>query len=189
MYKVNPACVWQVLIIFCFCPSHVLGEEIDNLVKTGKAIINDYANHLQKDYGNAFHQKNSVISDICKKNVQPPVINGWQIRRISLSTLNKINAPDAIDTRILEDFNLKLAEGWGLERLAYYKLDETENFKQFRYYKAFQYEQRCLSCHVNKEGNKLLTPGLGAYVIVKIIDQPVPGQLQENKKFTLPAYK
>ena len=179
MYKINPACFWQVLIMLYFCPSHVPAEEIDSLVKTGKAMINDYANHLQKDYDNAFHlQKNSVISDICKKNAQPLTINGWQIRRISLSTLNKINAPD---------FNVKQTAGWGLEQLAYYKLDETENYKQFRYYKALQYEQRCLSCH-NNTGDDLLNPGLGAYVTIKIIDQSVPEPSQVYKEFPLPVY-
>jgi len=190
MYKIKPACFWQVLILLYIYPSHLLAEDIDNLVLTGKTIINSYADQLHDEYENTFHQgKLNKVSEVCKNNASTLTINGWQIRRISLSSLNKINDPDAVDTRILEDFNLKHAAGWNPERLAYYKLDETENYQQFRYYKAFQYEQRCLSCHGKNEGDDLLKSTLGAYVTRKIIDQAVSETSSKNKEFPLPVYQ
>ena len=189
MYKISPACFWQVLILFYICPSISPAEDIDNLVQTGKAIINSYANRLQDEYGSTFHQgKYAWVGDVCKKNTPTLTINGWQIKRISLSTINQINDTDAVDTRILEDFKLKYDAGWSLERLAYYKLDETENYKQFRYYKAFEYEQRCLSCHGNNEGDNFLKPDLGAYAIIKIVDQAVSEPSHTFRESPLPAY-
>ena len=154
MYKISPACFWQVLILFYICPSISPAEDIDNLVQTGKAIINSYANRLQDEYGSTFHQgKYARVGDVCKKNTPTLTINGWQIKRISLSTINQINDTDAVDTRILEDFKLKYDAGWSLERLAYYKLDETENYKQFRYYKLtgnIQISTKCTTLLVKK---------------------------------------
>ena len=189
MYRINPACIWQVLIVFSICPSPVSGEEIGDLVKTGKILINDYADLLQKEYIQAYELgKNSAISDVCKKNAGPVTLNGWQIRRISLTNLDKNNFPDPVETRILEDFNRKKNEGWNIQRLAYYRQDETEKSRRFRYFKAFQYDGHCMTCHNKKEENGLMKSGLGAYVIGKIINQPAPNTAQTYRESSLPVY-
>lgn len=189
MFRINPACIWQVLIVFSVCPSHVSGEEIDDLVKTGKILINDYADHLLIKYNQAYESgKTSAISDVCKKNAGPVTLNGWQIKRISLTNLDKNNFPDPVETRILEDFNRRKNEGWNIQRLAYYRQDETEKSRQFRYFKAFQYDERCMACHNKKEENGLMKSGLGAYVIGKIINQPASNTAQSHRESSLPAY-
>jgi hypothetical protein len=191
MFKIDYACFGQVIMLFYLYSGHVQAETLNGLTSSGRKIIDDYAGQLRNDYNNAYQLETpGQVSDVCKNNLQPLNINGWKIKRISLRPLDKTNKPDSLEIRVLEDFSLRHAEGWEIERMAYYRLDETANHIQFRYFKAFEYEQRCLTCHGNNVSDDLIITNLGAYALTRsVIEQSGMEPLNSDKDFALPAYK
>lgn len=127
-------------------------DDPHSLSERSREIIQTFASRLQNELQQAMAQGGPVNAiDVCK--VHAPQIaaelstDGWLVRRTSLKVRNPLNAPDEFEREILEDFQQKKADGWAVEKLAYYKMKEYGNTTEFRYMKAIPTQQICLTCH------------------------------------------
>ena len=73
---------------------------------------------------------------------------GWQIARTSLKTRNPVNAPDAWERGVLEQFEARSAAGEDPATIEHHEVVTVEGKPVFRYMKAIPTaEKPCLACH------------------------------------------
>lgn len=78
--------------------------------------------------------------------------HGWKVGRTSLKYRNPKNAPDAWETRVLQDFERRKAAGENPANLEYYEIVKLDGKPAFRYMKALPIPEGapCLACHGQK---------------------------------------
>lgn len=178
-----------LLLIACIYPFQLSAEELDDLVKNSKDIIDSYAVNMQLEYDNAYKQNDPLfVKEVCAKKAKEIAgnfgRNGWSIRRISLDYKNTDNAPDLTEKRILNDFVTKQRKGKNIDELAWYKLSEIANQSEFRYIKAFPLDKRCMECHSG------ISQSMVAYSVKKIeMKNYIPDETKQTSHMPLPEFE
>ena len=112
---------------------------------------------------------------------------GMEVARTSLKVRNELNAPDAWELSVLEQFEQRKAEGEPVKTMEYSETTTHNGNKVFRYMKAIPADDVCLMCHgetigdgLSAEINKLYpndqATGFkkgdirGAFTVVKILE-------------------
>ena len=76
---------------------------------------------------------------------------GWDVARTSLKLRNPDNAPDAWETKVLQQFEERRTKGEGPDTLAYAEIVEEGDEKYFRFMKGIIMppveKMPCLKCH------------------------------------------
>jgi hypothetical protein len=87
----------------------------------------------------------AIAADISKKN-------GWKISRTSLKPRNPNNAPDAWETKVLQDFEKRKTTGEDPTKLEFSETVMDGSKHEFRYMKAIVIGEGapCLACHGSK---------------------------------------
>lgn len=126
--------------------------ELRKLTAESRDIIERFAKSLQRELQAAMEEGGPVHAiEVCK--TEAPAIaeqlstDGWTVKRTSLRVRNPDNAPDLFEHKVLRDFEDKKAEGWSIEELAYYRMDESNGEADFRYMRAIPTQPMCLTCH------------------------------------------
>ena len=91
---------------------------------------------------------NSIAPKIAMKHSEN---SGWDVARTSLKLRNPDNAPDAWETKVLQQFEERRAKGEGPKTLAYAEVVEDGGEKYFRFMKGIVMppleKMPCLKCH------------------------------------------
>jgi len=112
---------------------------------------------------------------------------GMEVARTSLKIRNELNAPDAWELSVLEQFEQRKAKGEPVKTIEYSETTTHNGNKVFRYMKAIPADDVCLMCHgetiadnLSAEINKLYpndrATGFkkgdirGAFTVVKILE-------------------
>jgi septation ring formation regulator EzrA len=112
---------------------------------------------------------------------------GMEVARTSLKIRNELNAPDAWELAVLEQFEQRKSKGEPVKAIEYSEITQHNGNKVFRYMKAIPADDVCLMCHGEKIPDQLsakldqLYPNdqatgfkkgdiRGAFTAVKIID-------------------
>ncbi len=74
--------------------------------------------------------------------------SGWYIKRVSLKNRNRNAVPDAWERKVLEQFDMRQAEGESATKMAYAEVVDGK----FRFMKAQGVEAVCLTCHAEQVG-------------------------------------
>ena len=118
-----------------------------------KLLIQQFASTLKGELVSAIQAGGpSNAVDVCKQKA-PAIAEGlsetssWEVGRTSLKTRNPNNAPDAWETRILEQFEARKANGTPASELSYAAVIEEDGEKRYRYMKAIPTDEVCLACH------------------------------------------
>jgi hypothetical protein len=165
--------LFSAILLCGLYPSYLMANELEELVMDSKKLIANYEFRLQTAYDDAYDLKDpSAIEEVCKKastTFATGLTKGkWRIGRTSLDVLNRDNAPDHVEQNILKNFSDKLNDGAETERLSWYKLTEIANHSEFRYIKAFEMEQRCMSCHKGQSTTSGTQNTFAVYTLKKI---------------------
>lgn len=75
---------------------------------------------------------------------------GIDIGRTSHKLRQPKNAPDAWETKVLEDFQARAASGEKVKDMEYYEVVDGDDGQTFRYMKAIPLGGVCYNCHGNK---------------------------------------
>jgi hypothetical protein len=70
-----------------------------------------------------------------------------EVSRTSLKTRNRLNAPDAWELSVLEQFEQRKSEGESVKTLEYSETVQHNGNQVFRYMKAIPTDDVCLMCH------------------------------------------
>lgn len=91
---------------------------------------------------------NTVAPALAVKHSQS---SGWDVGRTSLKLRNHDNAPDAWETRVLQEFDERRAKGEDPDTLAYAEVVEEGGDKYYRFMKGIVMppleKMPCLTCH------------------------------------------
>jgi len=178
----------------CLYPAHSMADEIEDLVAESKNLIQSYTSQLQTAYDNAYNLNSTdAVQAICRNvaiDIADELANdGWGIRRTGLAVLNKNNAPDHTELRVLNNFIARQSEGKAADTLSWYKLNEVGNRSEFRYIKAFTIEQRCMTCHTGQQSKTGSAPALSAYTLTRAETRNYfPDPVQQGQFEPLPDF-
>jgi hypothetical protein len=73
--------------------------------------------------------------------------SGWIVARTALKVRNVLNAPDAWEKKVLEEFAARAAAGEDVATLEKSGVVEAGGTKTFRFMKAIRTGEPCLACH------------------------------------------
>jgi hypothetical protein len=175
-------------------PAAIVANEIEDLVAESKSLIQSYATQLQTAYDNAFDSNNPDAIQVVCQNIAMKIAGNlaqdeWIIRRTGLDVLNKNNAPDQTELKVLHNFITRQSEEKNIEALSWYKFNETGNQSEFRYIRAFTMENRCMTCHKHQESKTGSPPALSAYTLTKFETRNYfPDPVLQDQHAPLPTF-
>lgn len=132
-------------------PIKTTGNEA-KLAAEARAIVKQFGGQLKPKLKSAI-QSGGLEHAVAVCSVEAPKIaatlsetSGWQVKRVSLKARNKTSAsPDAFETKVLEDFDLRQQQGEQPPTISFVKVIDGK----FRFMQAQGTEGLCLSCHGN----------------------------------------
>lgn len=131
-----------------------LASADDPLTEEAKGLIKEFASQLQSELKSAIEAHGPVKAIAVCKERAPAIAaelsesSGWEIGRTSLKVRNAaLNTPDEWETKVLMEFEHRLAAGEPVDRLSYSEVVEGEDGQVFRFMKAIPTQELCLACH------------------------------------------
>ena len=149
-----------IIGLLCSVPFAAMAEaqgtpEQERAAKS-KAVVHEFAGKLKGELKSALKNGGPLNAIQVCNNVAPSIAKelsskyGWEIARTSLKTRNSNNAPDAWETKVLNDFEQRKANGEKVKEIAYSEVVEENGTKVFRFMKAIPTSKECLQCHGEK---------------------------------------
>lgn len=134
-------------------PALVFAESTAHLSDEANSLIKQFATSLQGELVSAIKAGGpSHAVAVCEERA--PAIakrlsdrSDWTIGRTSLKTRNPDNAPDAWETKVLNQFEGLKAEGNPVQPMSYAAVVRSDGQKQYRYMKPIPTQEVCLACH------------------------------------------
>ena len=128
-------------------------KQQEQFVVQSSALIKQLAGGLKKELVTAVSE-HGVPAAIQTCKIQAPIITAQShadsaltIRRTSLKLRNPANAPDAWEMKVLQKFELQLAQGTPVEQLTYSEITNQGDKKMRRFMRAIPTQDICLNCH------------------------------------------
>ncbi len=118
-----------------------------------QGLVKEYATNLQTVLKGALQSSGpqGAVS-ICHE--QAPQIaadisrrSGWSVGRTSLKPRNPASAPDGYETKVMKEFQARIAKGEPAANLVRAEIVSQNGVKVFRFIKAIPTGQVCLTCH------------------------------------------
>ena len=145
------------IAVMLFGMPFIVGADIDQYKAEAKQITATFFEELKGELGKGLKAGGPVAAiGIC--NTRAPALamehsqsSGWNVARTSLKLRNPNNAPDAWETRVLQQFEEQRARGEGPDALVYTEIVEEGDGQYFRFMKGIVMppleKMPCLMCH------------------------------------------
>lgn len=149
MFKIS-----SVLIVFSLCISTAQADTpLKERAQKSKVVVKEFMTQLKGELQAAMKAGGPVNAiNVCHEKA--PAIaaelsekHGWDIARTSLKTRNPANAPDAWETKVLNDFEARKTKGEDVKPMAFFEAINTDGKQSFRFMKAIPTGEVCLKCH------------------------------------------
>ncbi len=146
-----------IIAAVLFSLPFTVGAEIDQYKAEAKQITGAFFEELKGELGKGLKAGGPVAAiGIC--NTRAPALamehsqrSGWNVARTSLKLRNPDNAPDAWETKVLQQFEEQRARGEGPDALVYTEVVEEGDGSYFRFMKGIvmppMEKMPCLMCH------------------------------------------
>jgi len=128
-------------------------EDLEPRAEQSRAAIKDFMLNLKGALKQAMDAGGAVNAIGVCKDKAPAIADdissrtGWRVARTSLKVRNPSNAPDDWESKVLEDFNKRTAQGENPDNMEYYEVVRESGGRVFRYMKAIPTAHMCLECH------------------------------------------
>ncbi len=139
--------------LFCSVPPLSMADTTAGANDEAQALIQQFASTLKTELVSAMKAGGPTNGIAVCKEKAPAIAetlsetSEWVVGRTSLKTRNPDNAPDAWETRILEQFDSLKAAGNPVAGMSYAEVVKTDGQETYRYMKAIPTEGVCLTCH------------------------------------------
>jgi hypothetical protein len=127
--------------------------DTEQLTAESRDAVKALATELKATLQSAMKSK-GPLGAISVCNTEAPVLaakisatKSMQVGRTSLRTRNDLNAPDAWEAAVLEQFEKRKAAGEAVTTLEYSEITQQNGNRVFRYMKAIPTDDVCLLCH------------------------------------------
>jgi hypothetical protein len=135
------------------CSTSLMADDLKDRADASRATVKEFAKTLQGKMQMAM-KEGGPLNAIKVCNADAPGIatdmsnkKGWDVGRTSLKIRSAANAPDAWETKVLNDFEKQKAEGADPKKLEHYEVVTENGKKVFRYMKAIPTGKVCTNCH------------------------------------------
>ncbi len=150
-----------LLLASCVCISLLCSKafplaanEIETRVASSRASIKELAQNL-KGYLQAGLESSVPAEEkilMCKSGALEATSlieeeKGFRVRRTSLRVRNPDNTPDAWESKVLEQFQVRRESGDKIADLDHAEIMDNGQTRQFRYMKAIPVGKVCVICH------------------------------------------
>ena len=145
-----------VTALLCSLPFTV-SADMDQYKAEAKKITGAFFEELKGELGKSMKAGGTVTAIGACNGVAPMIAtkisknSGWDVARTSLKLRNPKNAPDAWETKVLQQFEERRAKGESPDTLAYAEIVEEGSDKYFRFMKGIVMppleKLPCLKCH------------------------------------------
>lgn len=150
MLKIISSVIISSLLI---SSAYAADNDLKQRAQESKKVVKEFMQQLKGELQSAMKAGGPINAiDVCK--IKAPAIaqnlsekHGWKVARTSLKPRNPSNAPDAWETRVLNDFEARKAEGEDVMPMAHFEAVESDGEKAFRFMKAIPTGEVCLTCH------------------------------------------
>ena len=159
--RLNVKPTYVVLLASCVCMSLLCSKvsllaanEVETRVMSSRASIKELAENL-KGYLQAGLESSVSAEEkllMCKSGALEATSlieeeKGFRVRRTSLRVRNPDNTPDAWESKVLEQFQVRRQSGDKIADLDYAEILDDGQGRQFRYMKAIPVGKVCVICH------------------------------------------
>lgn len=138
-----------IAICLSFISTVHADENLKERAQKSKAVVQEFMGQLKGELESAM-KAGGPVNAIKVCNEKAPAIaaalsekHGWKVARTSLKTRNPANAPDAWESKVLNDFEARKANGEDVIPMAYFEAVDGD----FRFMKAIPTGEVCLKCH------------------------------------------
>ena len=145
-----------VMAMLC-CLPFTVSADMDEYKAEAKQITGAFFEELKSELVKGMKAGGPVNAIGVCRNIAPEIAmkhsenSGWDVARTSLKLRNPNNAPDAWETKVLQQFEERRAKGEGPDTLAYAEIVEEGDEKYFRFMKGIVMppleKMPCLKCH------------------------------------------
>ncbi len=145
-----------VTALLCSLPFTV-NADMDQYTAEAKKITGAFFKELKGELGKGMKAGGPVTAIGVCNGLAPAIAmkhsknSGWDVARTSLKLRNPNNAPDAWETKVLQQFEERRAKGESPDTLAYAEIVEDGGDEYFRFMKGIVMppleKLPCLKCH------------------------------------------
>lgn len=144
-------------LLFAACSTTPSPEQQARHTETSRATVNQMVQTLGGELKTALKEvgPDGAIS-VCKERA-PKIAaavsaeKGVALRRVTFKNRNPKSVPDAWETKVLQDFEQRLAMGATAASLEYAEVVKDGNGQSFRYMKGLVVQEVCMTCHGTRE--------------------------------------
>ena len=145
-----------VMVVYC-CLSFTVSADMNQYKAEAKKITGAFFEELKGELIEGMKAGGPINAIGVCKSIAPAIAmkhsenSGWDVARTSLKLRNPDNAPDAWETKVLQQFEERRAKGEGPDTLAYAEIVEEGGEEYFRFMKGIVMppleKMPCLMCH------------------------------------------
>lgn len=142
------------LLLACAPAAWAAGPATDALLKESREYAGQLLEQISGEVVREYKLSGSLRSVIVCKYVVPELSSaisrksGMRVTRVSLKVRNPLTGmPDAYESRILRQFDRRVAKGEKAESLEHWEIVREDGQRYFRYMKAIPVKEFCLACH------------------------------------------
>jgi hypothetical protein len=144
-------------LLFAGCAGTISPEQHAQYTNEARTAVNQAVQTLGGELKAAIKDGGPVNAiSVCKDKA--PMIaasvseqHGVKLRRVSTKNRNPKGVPDAWETKVLADFEQRLARGEAPANLEYSEVVKDGDTRQFRYMKGLVTQEVCMTCHGTKD--------------------------------------
>ena len=147
------------LVLICCTQQTISYKEISKRTEQSKDTVKKFGQLLKIELQTAM-KGGGLLKAISVCNLKAPIIakqlsveQGWDIYRTSLKPRAKL--PDAWETKIMQSFEQKHADGDKFTSLYAQDIVEVNGKAAFRFMQAIETQDMCLKCHGTKISKKV----------------------------------
>ena len=141
------------LLAMAMISTSLMADDLKDRADASRATVKEFGETLKGKMQMAM-KAGGPLNAIKVCNADAPGIatdmsnkKGWDVGRTSLKIRSAANAPDAWETKVLNDFEKQKAEGADPKKLEHYEVVTENGKKVFRYMKAIPTGEVCTNCH------------------------------------------
>lgn len=144
-------------VFLAACATGPTAEQRTQYTTEARAAVNQTLQTLGSELKKAMQEGGPVNAITVCKDRAPKIAaavseqHGVKLRRVTTRNRNPKSVPDAWETKVLQDFEQRLAKGEAAASLEYSEVVKDGDSHTFRYMKGLVVQEVCMTCHGTRE--------------------------------------
>ncbi len=147
----------KILFVFLIAatsfPVSGLSASMEERIRGSREVVNQFASELKSHLKSALKEGGASRAIRVCSEIAPATSarfshrTGWRVGRTSLKFRNPDNIPRKWEKKVLQRFHEQRRQEIPAEQMQFYEVVDVAGKKYFRYMKAIETREICLTCH------------------------------------------